>query len=132
MKAMPTKYRHSGRRNCTYRHAIAPRAQVGDRSVSALCVTAQEMREGPSEPPCRRRLQTTLSCSVLRDRVVSVKEKSRQRSWQVWFREMSESEPPLRCRNDKGGVKTGVISWSQDKRRGDLLTAYAASGIQVA
>jgi endonuclease YncB( thermonuclease family) len=45
------------------------------------------MREGPSEPSCRRRLQTALSCSVLRDRVVSVKEKSRQRSWQVWFPE---------------------------------------------
>ena len=124
--------KRASRPNYTYRHDIAPRAQFGDRSVSALCVTAQEMREGPSEPSCRRRLQTALSCSVLRDRVVSVKEKSRQRSWQVWFREMSESEPPSRCRNDKNGVKTGVMSWPQDKHRGDLLTAYAASGIQVA
>jgi hypothetical protein len=33
------------------------------------------MREGLSEPTCRSRLQTTLSCAGLRIRVVSVKEK---------------------------------------------------------
>lgn len=27
-----------------------------------MCLAAREMREGPSEPPCRWRLQTTLSC----------------------------------------------------------------------
>ena len=27
-----------------------------------VCVTVQKMREGPSEPACRSRLQTTLSC----------------------------------------------------------------------
>ena len=98
-----------------------------------MCVTAQEMREGPSEPPCRRRLQTTLSCSVLRDRVVSVKGKvTTEESWQGGVREGSESEPPSRCRNDKGDVKTGGISWPQDKHRGNLLIAYAASGIKVA
>ena len=33
------------------------------------------MKEGLSEPTCRRRLQTTLNCAGLRIRVVSVKEK---------------------------------------------------------
>ena len=28
-----------------------------------VCVTVQKMRVGPSEPACRSRLQTTLSCA---------------------------------------------------------------------
>ena len=35
-----------------------------------------EMRGGPSEPVCRNRLQTTLSCFPQRREVVSVKEKA--------------------------------------------------------
>ncbi len=46
--------------------------------------------------------------------------------------ETSASEPLMRCRNIRGDVKTGVLSWSQDKRRGNLLTVCAASGIEVA
>jgi len=37
---------------------------------------AQEMREGPSEPVYRDRLQTALSCFPRRREVVSVKEKA--------------------------------------------------------
>jgi hypothetical protein len=64
--------------------------------------------------------------------VVSVEEKPRLRSWQVWIKEMSASEPLMRCRQFKNDVKTGVLPVSQDKPRGYLLTAWVASGIKVA
>jgi hypothetical protein len=64
--------------------------------------------------------------------VVSVKEKSRQRSWQVRIKEMSNREPSMRCRNIWDDVKTGVLRQLQDKSRGDLLTVWAASGIKMA
>jgi hypothetical protein len=64
--------------------------------------------------------------------VVSVKEKSRQRSWQVRIKEMSEIEPLMRCRNIWGGVKTGVLRQPQDKSRGSLFIVWAASGIEMA
>jgi hypothetical protein len=38
----------------------------------------------------------------------------------------------MRCRNDKDDVKTGVLSMFQDKSRGNLFTAWVASGIKVA
>ncbi len=47
-------------------------------------------------------------------------------------RETSTSEPLMRCRNKKGDVETGVLSWSRDKHGGSLLTGRAASGIKVA
>jgi hypothetical protein len=50
----------------------------------------------------------------------------------VWIRESSVSEPLRRCRNVKDGVKTGVLSMFQDKSRGNLFTAWVASGIKVA
>jgi hypothetical protein len=53
-------------------------------------------------------------------------------SWQVWIMETSTSEPLMRCRNKEDGVKTGVLSWFQDKHGGNLLTARAAPGIEVA
>ncbi|MFH0813273.1 MAG: hypothetical protein V2A69_10625 [Pseudomonadota bacterium] len=34
-----------------------------ERTVYKVCVTAQEMRVGPSEPACRSRFQTPLSCA---------------------------------------------------------------------
>jgi hypothetical protein len=53
-------------------------------------------------------------------------------SWQVWVREMSASEPLMRCRNIKDDVKTGVLVWSRDKHGSNLLTDRVASGIKVA
>ena len=50
----------------------------------------------------------------------------------MWIREQSASEPLMRCRNVKDGVKTGVLSMFQDKSRGNLFTAWVASGIKVA
>ena len=64
--------------------------------------------------------------------MVSVKEKAGQRSCQVRFRETSASELLLRCRNELDDVKTGGLTDLQDKFKGDLLTAWAASGIKVA
>ena len=64
--------------------------------------------------------------------MVSVKEKAQQRLSQVWIKEMSSSEPLMRCRNIRGGVKTGVLGDLQDKSRGSLFTVWAASGIEMA
>jgi hypothetical protein len=41
---------------------------------------------------------------------------------------VSESEPPLRCRNDKSDVKTGVTACPQDKHRGK--PAYCLCGVR--
>ncbi|MBN2570425.1 MAG: hypothetical protein JXB42_13440 [Deltaproteobacteria bacterium] len=42
------------------------------------------------------------------------------------------SEPLMRCRNILGDVRTGVLARFQDKSKGHLFTAWAASGIKVA
>jgi hypothetical protein len=64
--------------------------------------------------------------------VVSVKEKAGQRPCQVRFREASASELLLRCRNELDDVRTGGLTELQDKSKGYLFTAWAASGIKVA
>jgi hypothetical protein len=64
--------------------------------------------------------------------VVSVKEKAWQRPCQVWIKEMSTSEPSMRCRNIRDGVKTGVLGDPQDKLRGSLFIVWVASGIEMA
>jgi hypothetical protein len=38
----------------------------------------------------------------------------------------------MRCRNDKDGIKTGVLSMLRDESRGNLFTVWVASGIKVA
>ena len=48
------------------------------------------------------------------------------------IRETSESELLLRCRNELDDVRTGGLTILQDKSKGDLFTAWAASGIKVA
>ena len=56
--------------------------------------------------------------------MVSVKEKAGQRPCHVRFREASESELPLRCRNEKDDVKTsGGLTIFQDEFKGNLFTA---------
>jgi len=95
-------------------------------------VTAQEMREGPSEPACRSRLQTTSSCAGKEPGWCALRKSRGIGSWQVCIRKMSGSEPLMRCRKYIGGVKTEVHSWSSDKHRGYLSTVCAAPGIKVA
>ena len=52
------------------------------------------MKEGPSKPPCRRRLQTAISCFGAKTAVVNVMVKRRgERSRHVWIRETSVSHP---------------------------------------
>ena len=53
-------------------------------------------------------------------------------SRQVWVREMSASEPLMRCRNIKDDVETGVLLWFRDEYGRYLLAERAASGIKVA
>jgi hypothetical protein len=64
--------------------------------------------------------------------VVSVKAEVMARPWQVRIREASASKLLLRCRNELDDVKTGGLAIFQDKLKGNLFTAWAASGIKVA
>ena len=41
--------------------AVAPRARKVDREIHWKCESAKQMKVGPSEPACRRRLQTASS-----------------------------------------------------------------------
>jgi hypothetical protein len=50
----------------------------------------------------------------------------------VRIEEMSVSEPLMRFRNIRDGVKTGVLRQLQDKLRGSLFIVWAASGIEMA
>jgi len=45
---------------------------------------------------------------------------------------MSASEPLLTCRKRRDDVKTGGLSLLQDQPKGNLLTAWVASGMKVA
>jgi hypothetical protein len=69
----------------------------------------REMKEGPSEPPCRRRLQTATSCFGQKPRWCCVK-KARKRHA---VREMKEdpSEPPCRRR-----LQTAMSCFGQKPR----------------
>ena len=63
--------------------------------------------------------------------VLSVKEKSRLRLWQVRIWEMSVSESVMRRRKEEDGVKTGGLSDLHDESRRNLFTAWAAPGVKV-
>jgi hypothetical protein len=95
-------------RSCRRRHTnhrvSFPRAGCGKSACPvrrAGCVkktrnrrAVRKMKEGPSEPPCRRRLQTAISCFGPKTAVVNVMVKRRgERSRHVWIRETSVSHP---------------------------------------
>ena len=68
-----------------------------------------EMKEDPSEPACRRRLQTAISCCRPMTVVVNVMGKGVSKLRHVWVRETNASEPLMRPRNrSMGGIKTGA------------------------
>jgi hypothetical protein len=50
----------------------------------------------------------------------------------VRFKKMNASEPPMTCRNDKDGIKTGAGSLPQDRFGSYLFTAQMVPGIEVA
>ena len=58
---------------------------------------------------------------------MNVKDKSRLRIVAAWFREISTNEPLMRYRNIIDDVRTGVLSWFQDKPRGNLLKLKRSS-----
>ena len=93
------------------------------------CGAAQEMRVGPSKPPCRWRLQTTLSCAGKEPGWWALRKRPR-RTRSGMIKEASASEPLMRCRKDKDDVKTGGCWYSEFRE--NLFTAWAASGIKVA
>ena len=72
----------------------APRGCTGDEG-------------GPLEAGLQEQASNHLKLLWSKARVVSVKEKSRLRLWQVRIREMSASESLMRRRNELDGVKTG-------------------------
>jgi len=63
--------------------------------------------------------------------VVSVKEKA-GKTCQVSLKKTNASEPLRKGRKRRDEVKTGGESLTRDKPRGNLLTAWAASGLKVA
>ena len=121
------------RRRTTYRKCATTAQKGGRYGHLMLCSAAQEMRVWPlSKPACRSRLQTTLSCCGQKPRWLALRKSHDIGSWQVRVREPSVSKPLMRCRNVMDDVKTGVPTMSQDKSRGNLVTAWVASGIKVA
>ena len=64
--------------------------------------------------------------------VVSVEEKAWQRLCQVRIKEMSASEPLMRCRKVEMSSKPRILADLRDEPGGDLLTVRAASGIKMA
>ena len=67
---------------------------------------------------------------VLNVLVVSDTLKVSKLNWQVTVEETTEKEPSKRCRNLKDDVRTGFQALIS--LRGVLLTAQAASGIEMA
>lgn len=58
--------------------------------------------------------------------------KSQSKGWQVTMQKVNASEPLLRYRNTQDDVKTEFLDAVRDKPKGNLLTALAASGIEMA
>jgi hypothetical protein len=46
--------------------------------------------------------------------------------------ETNASEPLMTCRNDLGGIETGVVSELRDEPGGCLLIGQVVSGMEVA
>jgi hypothetical protein len=92
------------------------------------------MKVGPSEPPCRRGLQTAISCFGPKTAVVNVMVKRRGvRSRQVWIREMSANDPLMKHRKPQGRQpKTRACTTSWDKHEGTYLLVMWVSGVQEA
>ena len=86
------------------------------RQLGGACIkktsnrhAVRKMKEGPSESPCRRRLQTAISCFGSKTAVVNVMVKRRDlRSRHVGIREMSANDPPRKHRKaDRRHPKPG-------------------------
>jgi hypothetical protein len=89
----------------------------------------REMREGPSKPLCRERLQTATSCCGTMATVVNVVVKSVDRPRHVWMRETNASEPPIKHRNLLRRRQNRVSEGLRDQSGGNLSTGQTASGV---
>jgi len=88
-----------------------------------------EMKEGPSEPACRSRLQTAVSCCRPMAMVVNVTEKGVSKLRHVWVRETNASEPLMRPRNrSTDGIKTGAPPLSGKSMAETWLLAMRCPG----
>ncbi len=58
--------------------------------------------------------------------------KGGQSARQVWAKKMSESEPPMTCRNHRDDTETGCVRFTRDELGGYLFTARAVPGMEVA
>ena len=106
---------------------------VVSRTCSQERDAVSEMKEGPSEPAYRSRLQTTVSCCCPMAMVVNVTEKAQRRLRHVWVRETNANEPLMRPRNrSTDDIKTGAPPLSRKECGGNLITGHAVSGVQVA
>ena len=74
------------------------------------------MRDGPSDPGCRIRVQTTTSCSGPTAGVVSVAEKAGV-TRQVCAGKTNASEPLMTCRKRRDVVETRLQSLAWDEAR---------------
>jgi len=94
----------------------------------------RKMKEGPSKPPCRGRLQTAISCFGRESAVVNVMVKRRAiRARQVWIREMSASYPlDEASKLTLDDTKTGVFTLLWERHGGYLLTGHVVSGVEKA
>jgi len=97
-------------------------------------LTVRKMKVGPSEPPCRRGLQTAISCFGPKTAVVNVMVKKRGvRSRQVWIREMSANDPLMKHRKpQRRHPKPGLASRPGTSMKGTYLLVMRVSGVQEA
>jgi hypothetical protein len=80
----------------------------------------RKMKVGPSESPCRRRLQTAISCCGPKAAVVNVMVKRRgARSRHVWIREMSENDPLMKHRKPASANTQMLYVMETDAQSGD-------------
>ena len=106
---------------------------VVSRTRSLECDAVAEMKEDPSEPACRSRLQTAVSCCRPMAGVVNVHGKGARTLRHVGVGETSASKPLLRPRNrTTAGIKTGAALSLREEHGGNLFTGHAVSGVQVA
>ena len=82
---------------------------VVSRTRSSKRDAISEMKEDPSKPACRSRLQTTVSCCRPNGGGGERYGKGVRKSCHVWVRETNASKPLMRPRNrSTGGIKTGA------------------------
>jgi len=91
-----------------------------------------EMKEDPSEPAYRSRLQTAVSCCRPMAVVVNVHGKGARTSRHVRVGETSASEPLLRPRKDFYWHQNRSSSGLREEHGGYLVTGHAVSGVQGA